>query len=144
MATCTPTDQTATAGVSLIAPSSLTTFDDECLPAPCTGSQDNVQLLVNYSLEADKTGATSTAVGKIQYSTNSGGSWSDLEVVTSIGGPTTKSGSSSRNLGTIDMSLVRVRAYASGSCNTTGYSEVDARVLSWFLRYGARLPIITD
>lgn len=144
MATCTPTDQTATAGVSLTAPSSLTTFDDECLPAPCTGSQDNVQLLVNYSLSADKTGATSTAVGKIQYSTNSGGSWTDLETVISVGGLVTKSGSATALLGTIDMSLVRVRAYAQGSCGTTGYSEVEANVLSWILRYGARLPIITD
>lgn len=148
MVTINPTDQTATATKSDTAG---TVTDDIVSSSPATGTQNYVSLSINATTSVSLIVAvgTRTGTGSIWYSTDSGGSWTEVtaaRATASGSGGTASFGPANVtvNLGnSINIANIRLRAQAA----LTGVGvqvgdTVSSAINSWSISYGGRGSII--
>lgn len=125
----TPTDQTAFATATELDPPST----DDCASSPATGTQNGVTLFVSYDLTtARDSGMFATA--KVQYSTNSGGSWVNRDVV--INGASSSGTDAPTALGDgVDLSQIKVRASADAGGLGGGTASATSQIIEWYITY---------
>lgn len=127
MATCSPTDQSASA-----ASATRSVDTDTATASPCTGS-GNVILKVKYTL-----GTNANTTAKIRYSTDAGSSYTDF--ASASDGVDVTDVTESKNIGSVsDISDMRLQAWARGSA-TLGAAS--ASFSSWSINTGGRRVLI--